>query len=42
MLLNDDEILKIKNIANWNSDKHEYTIPPFYFKEKDLKFPKLP
>ena len=42
MILNEDEILKVKGTVNWIPDKNEYYIPPFYLKEKELKFPKLP
>lgn len=42
MMLNNDELESIKGACMWNEDKLEYKVPPFYFKDKKLKFPKLP
>ena len=42
MLLKQDELYSIKNQCQWNHDKNDYYIVPFYLKEKELKFPKLP
>jgi hypothetical protein len=36
-----DELDTIKAASEWNEDVKEFTIPPFYFKDKKLKFPKL-
>ena len=40
-MLNNDEFEVIKSASNWNEDKNEYKVPPFFFKDKKLKFPKL-
>lgn len=42
MLLTADELFNVKNQSQWNQDKNDYIIAPFYLKEKELKFPKLP
>ena len=41
MVLNNDEVEVIKSASQWNEDKNDYKVPPFYFKDKKLKFPKL-
>lgn len=42
MLLSTKEYEIIKNSSTWIEDKGSYKIPPFIFKDKKLKFPKLP
>jgi hypothetical protein len=42
MLLTEDEIARVKGQCQWQADRNEYLITPFYLKEKELKFPKLP
>jgi hypothetical protein len=41
MLVSNDELETLKSASEWNGDCSEYYIPPFYLKEKKLKFPKL-
>lgn len=42
MLLSYDEISQIKASCEWIEETNEYKAPIFYFKEKTLKFPRLP
>ncbi|KAL4473629.1 hypothetical protein ABPG74_022493 [Tetrahymena malaccensis] len=42
MLLTPDEIEIIKGQGEWQDDYQVYKLPPFYFKQKKLNFPKLP
>lgn len=42
MLLNADELFSVKEQCTWNPEKNDYNIVPFYLKDKELKFPKLP
>jgi hypothetical protein len=42
MLLTADEIEIIKSQGEWTDDYMTYKLPPFYFKQKKLNFPKLP
>lgn len=42
MLLSTKEYEIIKNSSTWIEEKGTYKIPPFTFKDKKLKFPKLP
>lgn len=42
MLLTTKEYEIIKNAAVFKESTDKYVIPPFTFKDKKLKFPKLP
>lgn len=42
MLLSIDEIEQIKSASEWIEETNEYKVPVFYFKDKSVKFPKLP
>ena len=41
MILTDDEIEIIKGASEWNEDNKKFKIPPFYFKDRKVVFPKL-
>lgn len=40
VLLSDKEIEIIRGASDWDEEKQEYKLPTFYFKDKELKFPK--
>lgn len=42
MLLSTREYEIIKNSALWKEGASSYVVPPFIFKDKKIKFPKLP
>ena len=42
MLLSKSEYDIIQNEAEWVDQKSTYIVPPFYFKQKKMHFPKLP
>lgn len=42
MLLTMDEIDQIKAASEWTEETNEYKVPCFFFKDKSIKFPKLP
>lgn len=42
MMLSRKEYENIKNQAEWIDKLNIYRIPVFFFKEKQLKFPRLP
>lgn len=42
MLVQSEELETIKAQSTYSQDNDEYRIPPFYFKGKQLVFPKLP
>jgi hypothetical protein len=39
--LSEDQLAIIKANSEWDEDSKEYRIPPFYFKDKKLVFPKV-
>lgn len=41
MLLSTREYEILKSASNWNEDKGTYIVPPFTFKDKKIRFPKL-
>jgi hypothetical protein len=41
MMLTLDEIDTIKGCSEWNENNQDFTIPPFTFKNKKVKFPSL-
>jgi hypothetical protein len=43
MILNSNEMVKIKEKASWSDDKLEWKIPPFLFNNKDdtVAFPNI-
>ena len=42
MLVSSSDLESIKSQCEYNEEQGEYKIPPFYFKSKQLIFPKLP
>lgn len=42
MLLSSREYEILKGAATWSEDKNTYIVPPFTFKDKKIRFPKLP
>jgi hypothetical protein len=39
--MHNHELEAIREVAVYNEEKDEYRVPPFYFKNKELVFPKL-
>ncbi|KAL4472345.1 hypothetical protein ABPG72_002828 [Tetrahymena utriculariae] len=42
MVFKKEEFENIRNLSQWNDTKNCYVVPPFYFKNKELRLPKLP
>ena len=42
MLLTPQEMESIRAASEWNESVNEYRVPPFYFQQKQVKFPRLP
>jgi len=42
MLLTNDQIEQIVQQSEYNDETKEWTIVPFYYREKNINFPKLP
>ena len=41
MMLNHDDLMKIKKRCAWNESDGEWTIPHFIFKNKKISFPSI-
>ena len=42
MIMTDRDYELIKSQSTWVEEKNTYQVPPFLFKEKQVKFPRLP